>query len=155
MLEPGAPLPPARSGTLANVLVADAASADTLLRKQRLENAIAKVESQAKTARSAALMDYRVAPAASPSPAPAPAKPVTPSIAEPAPLSERVAISGSRIMTPAEDALRAGAWLLKIEDLLKANERPEALAEWRKFRAIYPDYPVPDKLAANFPPVQN
>lgn len=58
-------------------------------------------------------------------------------------------------MTLAPDDSWAEAWLVKIERLLKENERPQALAEWQKFRAAYPDYPVPDKLAANFPPAKN
>lgn len=152
MVEQGAPLTVAPSGSLANGLLADAARNETLLRRQRLENASPMAESEAKAARSEALMDYRAAPALKPAPAPAPG--LTPSIAA-APPPQHVAIHGSRVMTPAADEARAKTWLTKIEDLLKANERPEALAEWQKFRAIYPDYPVPDKLAAHFPPAKN
>lgn len=58
-------------------------------------------------------------------------------------------------MAPGETQaqLTAPAWLQKIDELLQKKERGAALVEWQKFRAAYPAYPVPDKLAANFPPV--
>ncbi|KQV84750.1 hypothetical protein ASD15_06170 [Massilia sp. Root351] len=116
-----------------------------------------------------ASIDYRTAPripaaapappAPPPPPAPAPAPatmafaPMAPVVAPaPAPRAapEQVSISGSRILAPHE--MQPKAWLEKIEDLLKANEREEAIAEWQKFRAAYPAYPVPDKLSESFPP---
>jgi hypothetical protein len=77
---------------------------------------------------------------------------VAPSQALRAEPAQSVSISGSRVLAPHE--LRPSAWLQKIEDLLKANERDEAIAEWQKFRAAYPDYPVPDKVSENFPQQQ-
>jgi hypothetical protein len=67
---------------------------------------------------------------------------------------QTVSITGSRVMPPgeAQGEIPPQAWLQKIEDLLQKNERGAALAEWRKFRAAYPAYPVPDKLSSNFPP---
>lgn len=38
------------------------------------------------------------------------------------------------------------AMLARIEQLLKEGKRTEALAEWDRLRAAYPDYPVPDQL---------
>ena len=116
----------------------------------------------AKSARSDMAINYYMLP--SPAPAPAPFLPppqvqaqsqpplAAPALAPPPPAA---AIPGLRVATEATGETHAKAWLLKIEDLLKQNERPEALAEWRKFRAIYPDYPVPEKLAANFPPAKD
>ena len=44
------------------------------------------------------------------------------------------------------------AWLAAIDELLKAGLRRDTLDEWDKFRAAYPDYPVPaetsDKINA-------
>ena len=96
---------------------------------------------------------YRSVPAAA---KPAPAAPLAfapmPSVAqtEQAAPAQDVSITGSRIVTANE--LQARTWLQKIEDLLKANERDAALAEWRKFRAAYPAYPVPDTVSEQFPP---
>jgi hypothetical protein len=115
------------------------------------------------------------APVLAPAPAPAPPAPPAPAPAgsvagtvianatnvRPAPPSEllrrapqTVSITGSRVMAPGEAQGESPpqAWLQKIEDLLQKNERGAALAEWRKFRAAYPAYPVPDKLSSNFPP---
>lgn len=38
------------------------------------------------------------------------------------------------------------AVIARIEQLLSDGKRAEALAEWERLRAAYPDYPVPDKL---------
>lgn len=43
---------------------------------------------------------------------------------------------------------KAKAWVALIEELLKADLRQDALAEWEKFRQAYPRYPVPEKLEA-------
>ena len=75
---------------------------------------------------------------------------VQPAPAAQAAPAQSVSISGSRIL--AQHELQPREWLQKIEDLLKANERDEAAAEWQKFRAAYPGYPVPDKVSENFPP---
>jgi hypothetical protein len=61
-----------------------------------------------------------------------------------------VSVTGSRILAPHE--LQARDWLQKIEDLLRANQRDAALAEWQKFRSAYPAYPVPDTVSEQFPP---
>lgn len=41
-----------------------------------------------------------------------------------------------------------------IEELLKADLRQDALAEWEKFRKAYPQYPVPEKLEARIKALQ-
>ncbi|NHZ94407.1 hypothetical protein [Massilia sp. CCM 8734] len=47
---------------------------------------------------------------------------------------------------------RAHDWLAVIDAMLKAKLDKDALAEWARFRAAYPDYPVPaatrDRIAA-------
>ena len=98
----------------------------------------------------------------------APAAAATGRIAARAQVSERLVIAGSsikrpdagatakRVDTSAEakrddtgaDAKRARDWLSVIDAMLKANLRRDALAEWAKFRAAYPDYPVPAELRA-------
>lgn len=44
------------------------------------------------------------------------------------------------------------AWLAAIDELFKAGLRRDTLEEWDKFRAAYPEYPVPaetiDKINA-------
>lgn len=100
------------------------------------------------------------APAAAPAPAPVmtaqPAAPVTDALtvhryaassfgaAAPAPIVARP--SAAPIAPPAPDA-QAAAWLHAIDEMLKADLRSDALAEWKKFRQAYPDYPVPEALA--------
>jgi hypothetical protein len=34
-------------------------------------------------------------------------------------------------------------WLAAIDEMLRAGLRRDAVEEWEKFRAAYPDYPVP------------
>jgi hypothetical protein len=109
--------------------------------------------------------DRRSAPRTAPAHAPAPLAfaPMAPVVeaapAEPAKPAElaaparTVSVTGSRIPAPHET--QPAAWLQKIEALLQANERGAALAEWQKFRAAYPAYPVPDKLSSHFPPAAN
>jgi len=57
--------------------------------------------------------------------------------AAPAP-APAVAAKSVPVPNPADD------WLAKIDALLKAGSKHEALLEWRKFRNAYPDYAVPD-----------
>jgi len=99
------------------------------------------------------------APAAAPAPVMTaqPAAPVTDAVtvhrfaassfgaaAAPAPIVARP--SAAPIAPPAPDA-QAAAWLHAIDEMLKADLRSDALAEWKKFRLAYPDYPVPEALA--------
>lgn len=56
---------------------------------------------------------------------------------------DKVSITGSRIRLAAPEEL-----LGRIEAMLKAEQNSEALVAWDKFRAAYPDYPVPDGLEA-------
>ncbi|WP_256077479.1 hypothetical protein [Massilia sp. YIM B04103] len=58
----------------------------------------------------------------------------------------RVQITGSRIMSPRQDAVSPEAWLAAIDEMLKAGLRRDALAEWPRFRQAYPNYPVPQEL---------
>lgn len=81
--------------------------------------------------------------------------------------SQKVAVSGrrSRVEPQQSSAAPAGqsgamavgapdpaAWLAAIDELLKAGLRRDTLEEWDKFRAAYPDYPVPaettDRISA-------
>ncbi len=102
---------------------------------------------------------YLRAPAPPPMPAPAPlasfGAPATSNAAS-------VSVTGSRIMAapggPAADApadaARAQAWLNLIDEMLKAELRQDALAEWTKFRQAYPNYPVPETLRAKIKTMQ-
>ena len=73
--------------------------------------------------------------------------------------SRKVEVSGRRSrVEPGQAAAMApgapnpAAWLAAIDELLKAGLRRDTLEEWDKFRAAYPDYPVPaettDKISA-------
>lgn len=109
-------------------------------------------------------------PVAAPAPAPAPVRVAAPP-AEPVaddaraaapaarPARARVAgpeSKGDRELSKASpfDAhdKRALDWLAVIDAMLKAKLDKDALAEWARFRAAYPDYPVPaatrDRIAA-------
>jgi hypothetical protein len=59
--------------------------------------------------------------------------------------------------TPAPQQRAAGAadpatWLAAIDELLETGGKRDTLAQWDRFRAAYPDYPVPaatlDKINA-------
>ena len=93
-------------------------------------------------------LDPPMAPAAAdmaPAPAPAPMQ------AE----AMRVAPVVRGAMTapaPAAPKLDASVWLVKIEGLLKAGQRPAAQQEWAAFRQAYPDYPVEKQLQQKLEP---
>ena len=93
-------------------------------------------------------LDPPMAPAAAdmaPAPAPAPMQ------AE----AMRVAPVVRGAMTapaPAAPKLDASVWLVKIEGLLKAGQRPAAQQEWAAFRQAYPDYPVEKQLQRQLEP---
>ena len=53
---------------------------------------------------------------------------------------------------PAAPKLDASVWLVKIEGLLKAGQRPAAQQEWAAFRQAYPDYPVEKQLQRQLEP---
>lgn len=55
--------------------------------------------------------------------------------------SERVSVTGSRIMHP-----ESKAWIAQIEGLLKAGENDKARREWQAFRDIYPREKVAPEL---------
>jgi hypothetical protein len=61
----------------------------------------------------------------------------------------RVDVQRSNAAQPAQSGALAAAapdpkaWLAAIDELLKAGLRRDTLEEWDKFRAAYPDYPVP------------
>lgn len=66
--------------------------------------------------------------------------------------AQTVAVTGSRIKSVTSD-ITPEAWLAQIENMLDkskggADADKAALVEWRKFRTVYPDYPVPDTLDA-------
>ncbi len=71
--------------------------------------------------------------AAAPMPAPAVVQ------SAPAPQREEVPSKNDAIAQPK-------AWLILIDELIKANMRQEALDEWAKFRKTYPQFPVDARL---------
>ena len=85
----------------------------------------------------------RAAPAAVPEYAPAPVP--TPALDAAAPAAKGVTpvrITGSRIQVlPPQD------WLGTIEHMLDEGETARAAEQWKRFRQVNPDYPVPDALA--------
>lgn len=101
----------------------------------------------------------QVAPPPPPSYSSVPA-PATSSLTRGAPEeSRKVEVTGRRSrVEPGQPAAMApgapepAAWLAAIDELLKAGLRRDTLEEWDKFRAAYPDYPVPaettDKISA-------
>ncbi|NHZ43876.1 hypothetical protein [Massilia aquatica] len=70
---------------------------------------------------------------------------------EPEEVAMKVAES-SKIATADSHDKHARDWLAVIDAMLKAKLDRDALAEWTRFRAAYPDYPVPaatrDRIAA-------
>ena len=58
--------------------------------------------------------------------------------AAPAPAAPAV-----RSAPPAPSAPDPALWLAAIDEMLRAGLRRDAVEEWEKFRAAYPDYPVP------------
>lgn len=60
--------------------------------------------------------------------------------------SEDKQIAGMVAPAPAASAnmapMSAPAWLHRIEALLAQGQQPEAVAQWKAFRKVYPDYPV-------------
>lgn len=96
-------------------------------------------------------------------PAPAAPAPATPAPA-PAPavvsgqLSRAVTVTGRRSRVDAAGIASAPdpkAWLAAIDELLKAGLRRDSLEEWDKFRAAYPDYPVPAETAEKINALKN
>lgn len=88
------------------------------------------------------------APAPAPTSAPVPtaiARAEVPVAAAPAPAAIRPPVTDSALPNNPE---KAKAWLALIDELLKADLRQDALAEWEKFRKAYPQYPVPEKFEA-------
>ena len=79
--------------------------------------------------------------------APASPAPLTYGATEPS--ARRIEVTGSAIKRSDADAASAPApWLKRIAALLDSGDKPGALAEWRAFRAAYPDYAVDAPLAA-------
>jgi hypothetical protein len=69
-----------------------------------------------------------------------------PLYAEPAPTAPKAMPSHHFTEDTDSQVPYAPALVARIEQLLKEGRRDEALAEWERLRAAYPDYPVPDKL---------
>ena len=53
---------------------------------------------------------------------------------------------------PAPPKLDAAVWLVKIDGLLKAGQKPAAQQEWTAFKQAYPDYPVEKQLQQKLEP---
>ncbi|GGC67791.1 hypothetical protein [Undibacterium terreum] len=138
--------------------------------------ALAKKES-ASPVQSLPPQAFAPAPVPPPAPAPAPAAVAAyapaPAMAKPAApatslaLNEQneqyarraVVVDARKIASPQNDEAtlfnkkqvrEANEWLAVIEELLKADLRRDATAEWKKFRKAYPDYPVPDTVSEQF-----
>ncbi|HJV76381.1 MAG TPA: hypothetical protein VJ654_19320 [Noviherbaspirillum sp.] len=93
-----------------------------------------------------------------------------PAAAMPPPATDRVPVPAAVLARPSATANtavnttasspnspnpeKAKAWVALIEELLKADLRQDALAEWEKFRKAYPQYPVPGKLEARIKALQ-
>jgi hypothetical protein len=63
----------------------------------------------------------------------------------------RSQVDPARIVTTPEPK----AWLAAIDELLKAGLRRDSLEEWEKFRAAYPDYPVPAETVEKINALRN
>ena len=99
------------------------------------------------------------APAAAPTTAPVTALPPTALMRAPAPAAMPSPPAAATSVAPAtppnsSSPEKAKAWVALIEELLKADLRQDALAEWEKFRKAYPQYPVPGKLEARIKALQ-
>jgi len=66
--------------------------------------------------------------------------------AQSAPAATKPALAKQLAEDAASQPIYPAAVVVHIEQLLKEGKRDEALAEWDRLRATYPDYPVPDKL---------
>ncbi|MBB3118422.1 hypothetical protein [Pseudoduganella violacea] len=92
--------------------------------------------------------EFKLAPPAAlaPPPPPAPSFGAPPPAVSGAIAERRVQITGSRIISPQQDAVSPETWLAAIDEMLKAGLRRDALEEWPRFRQAYPNYPVPQEL---------
>jgi hypothetical protein len=111
--------------------------------------------------KSTSIQEQKAAPAPVPPTAPAAAAPsiattlarefaratASPAPAAVAPLAESLAKTD-----PQE---KQKAWLVRIEELIKADSRKDALVEWEKFEKVYPGYPVPEKLREQIKALKN
>lgn len=84
-------------------------------------------------------------PVAKMAPAPAPMQPAARRAEAPAQEAIMAPMAPMAPMPP-PPTLDAGVWLLKIDGLLKAGQRPAAQQEWQAFRQAYPAYPVEKQL---------
>ena len=98
-------------------------------------------------------LDPPVAPSAAdmaPAPAPMQAEAMR---AEPSVRSAMTAPAVSKpAPMPAPPKLDAAVWLVKIDGLLKAGQKPAAQQEWTAFKQAYPDYPVEKQLPQKLEP---
>ena len=101
--------------------------------------------------------NYSAAPAAPAVAAPAPVDKVTVSArarrraeaAGASPTSVMEKAQASALPEPAPVGVMAErAWLDRIEKLLEQGRKAEAVADWKAFREVYPNYPVPDATRA-------
>lgn len=124
----------------------------------------ARVAAPAKSEVAVAASVADVAPAANQvvpapaAPAPAPAAPAPASAAPYGELSRAVTVTGRRSrVDPASSAISPDpkAWLAAIDELMKAGLRRDSLEEWEKFRAAYPDYPVPAETTEKINALRN
>lgn len=146
---PPPPLPaaradrPAAAGRPADKVLADSTRAPATLGEPARPAPI-----YGRAAPAAPLASYGAAP-----PPPAPIAMPAPVVARATSAAEQAvraapaeAPTSTRMANPEADP-KAAAWLNVIDEMLKADLRKDALAEWEKFRLAYPDYPVPDTLA--------
>jgi hypothetical protein len=115
---------------------------------------VPEVAAAAPTTEAPPVLNYSTSAQSAPAPAPA-------AVAGEISRAERasaVAVTGRRsrvdlaITTPAPEP---NAWLAAIDELLKAGLRRDSLEEWDKFRAAYPDYPVPAETTEKINALRN
>jgi hypothetical protein len=112
--------------------------------------------------KSSAMQEERAAPAAAAAFAPAPAPTIAGSIKESAKVAAAPAseVRGLAIdaNVKADGQEKQKAWIARIEEMIRAGSRDEALAEWEKFERSYPNYAAysaPEKLKAQIKALKN
>lgn len=118
---------------------------------KRQSELLARAETE-ESARAAAAIGKNKLMAAPPAPAAGAAAPVAAS----PPIPVKTASAGHTAAEHAASTAEAGAktgseqrakaWLQLVDELIKAKMLDEALQEWAKFRKVYPQYPVAERL---------
>jgi hypothetical protein len=137
-----------------NAAPAQLAQADTALQTRSQSSA-----TQALRAAPPVVTAFVPAPAAPPAPAPAMANPsreLAKMAAAPPPPEAGATASSGNVKTDGQEKQKA--WIARIEEMIKAGSRNEAVAEWEKFEKAYPNYAAysaPEKLKAQIKALKN